>query len=569
MSTSTTDESVPFDEKRISVPVRSGGNVMGILTTPKTFISEPGPGTRIIVIAHGFGGHKDYCYQKMLAHGLASDLGLSSFRFDFRNCGDSSDVPNTAEGRTIMGTDQEDLDAVIFDYLIGNRKFVLAGIVSHSRGSVAMFQWAVRNQDRITIPSLVNCSGRFRSELFIERIRSVNPNFDRDGGMTAKALRHGQFQDLWFPANEVITGAQIDMSVISQIKCPVLSVYGLDDEIIPLEDINYFSEALGYHRHQLRVLEGANHNFYQLDPETGKKLDNHNPRVVDIVTEWYSPERERERFLRDFGVVGTIPRWKKVEGVSNLRDFGGLYNRNGNYVRPELLYRSANPAHTTEYGYEQMEHELNIRTIFDLRSIQELERNGSASDHGKIKVQWTPIFKDQDLSPEKLANRHNHYKSDPVEGFKHAYREILDTAGPAYRQIMLHLRDRPNEGVLIHCTAGKDRTGLICALILLLAGVDGDIVSREYELTTEGLRDELPRLRSSVDENLDAEQAKGMLNMLSSKYDAMRVTIAMIEDVYGGPEGYFKTQCGLDDNDIATIRSNLIANPSSRYYWHH
>lgn len=58
---------------------------------------------------------------------------------------------------------------------------------------------------------------------------------------------------------------------------------------------------------------------------------------------------------------------------------------------------------------------------------------------------------------------------------------------PAYRRIFEHLRDRPGEACLVHCTAGKDRTGVLVALVLKLVGVEDRVIAEEYALTELGL----------------------------------------------------------------------------------
>lgn len=69
-----------------------------------------------------------------------------------------------------------------------------------------------------------------------------------------------------------------------------------------------------------------------------------------------------------------------------------------------------------------------------------------------------------------------------------AYRHILSSDPTAYRTIFKHLLSSPNpDPCVIHCTAGKDRTGVICALILMLAGVKDEDIATDYALTTEGL----------------------------------------------------------------------------------
>ncbi|KAA8917173.1 hypothetical protein TRICI_000676 [Trichomonascus ciferrii] len=549
-------------EERITVPV-GDGNVVGILTLPETVLT-PQPGMRVVVICHGIGGHKDYCYQKLLAHELAKERSISTFRFDFRGCGDSSKVSNPALGRSIMDSDLADLDAVILDYLVKRRQFTLGGIVGHSRGSVAVFQWVFKRQDEVHVPCIVNCSGRYVSEGFVQRVEARHPNLRNDGGYTLKALRNGEYLDLWIPLKEAEECSRVDMSVIEKIRCPVLSIYGLDDKIVPLADADRFSQTLKG-RHTLRLIANADHNFYQMGSD-GRKIANHNVRVTEIVSDWFSAQSERERFLVDYGNVGVISRWKNVDGISNFRDFGGFATRDGDFVRPGLLYRSANTSKVSEQGKKDLQ-DLNVRVIFDLRSEQELKRVGSAKDIPGCEVRWIPIFKDQDLSPAKLAERNSHF-FDPIEGFQNAYRELLDKAGHSYRNIMLHIRDRPNDGFVVHCTAGKDRTGMICALILLLMNVEPDTIAREYELTTYGLVEEIPKILRAVEKDMDMSENKaGMLNLLSSRYDSMITTISIIHNEYGGAENWFKTHCNLSDQDLRIIKKNLSAKGQKGWSW--
>jgi protein tyrosine/serine phosphatase len=68
--------------------------------------------------------------------------------------------------------------------------------------------------------------------------------------------------------------------------------------------------------------------------------------------------------------------------------------------------------------------------------------------------------------------------------------DVLNAAPGSYRTILLHLANEPEKPLIVHCTAGKDRTGVLCALILSLCGVDDETVASEYELTEVGLSQE-------------------------------------------------------------------------------
>jgi len=106
------------------------------------------------------------------------------------------------------------------------------------------------------------------------------------------------------------------------------------------------------------------------------------------------------------------------------------------------------------------------------------------------------------------------------QGFTRAYTDILKAAPPSYRTILLHLANEPSKPLIVHCTAGKDRTGVICALVLSLCGVDDEVVANEYSLTEIGLPAEW---KESVIEHLMENSAmKGdmasALNMIGAKY---------------------------------------------------
>ncbi|KAK7745178.1 hypothetical protein SLS62_009891 [Diatrype stigma] len=191
-----------------------------------------------------------------------------------------------------------------------------------------------------------------------------------------------------------------------------------------------------------------------------------------------------------------------ILGLPNFRDLGGypIALQPGKVVRRNLIFRSAEPSRTTDEGIEALK-KLGITHVFDLRSEQEFERGVKHGLNRPIK-EWegavrifAPVFRHEDYSPEAVALRFQHYGSGH-DGFAQVYVSMLLAAtGPQnesrpYATILEHLADdsSPPTPVLIHCTAGKDRTGVICALILSLCGVEDEIVAHEYSLTDLGLK---------------------------------------------------------------------------------
>jgi len=144
------------------------------------------------------------------------------------------------------------------------------------------------------------------------------------------------------------------------------------------------------------------------------------------------------------------------------------------------------------------------------------------------------------------------------------YSQILDSAGSALGAICRHIRDRPMESILIHCTAGKDRTGVVAAIILKLAGVSDEEIANDYALTRIGrepLR-ERSLIRLSM-EPLFASNHEAALNMFTCRTETMLEFLKMLQNQYGGVEEYIKQYTGISDDDIVIIRDNLLYLPTS------
>lgn len=152
-----------------------------------------------------------------------------------------------------------------------------------------------------------------------------------------------------------------------------------------------------------------------------------------------------------------------------------------------------------------------------------------------------------------------------------AYDSILTSAADPdhpyapFATILNHLAGPEPSPMLIHCTAGKDRTGVICALILSLCGVDDDTIAEEYTLTQLGLRSrksELVEHLLRVAETMNIESIKGnpeaAERMVGARKESMLGTLALIRQKYGSIEGYIVDQCRLTPATIEQIRQNLV-----------
>ncbi|CUM66157.1 uncharacterized protein PRCAT00003815001 [Priceomyces carsonii] len=631
--------------KKVAVPkeieVTLGKGVSGTIAVPHSAeLDNPFEGghapstTKAVLLLHGQGGHRNYCYQKHLAHRLASEHGIYSLRIDFRGCGNSGENEDPQKGRT-LDQDIEDIQDCAEFLTCGEKNplkinFTLSAIISHSRGSVAMFLWALKqdlllksknSSGAIGVPSLVNTSCRYRSETVADRYPINDDSFEF---LTATSLRHGKLQAVDIPKPELQSLALPDLSKLEQLSADtsVLSIYGLNDLIIPIEDSALIANVLnrGKSSHELRLIPNADHNFYgvhqinnELDAEeynpkklplNSKKLVNYNYVVADIIVKYLAPERELERFLYQSETIGRLTRWKNIDGIANFRDVGGWkitsprFKENTiSYVKPNMIFRCASVSNVTPLGLLQLK-DLGIAAVFDLRATNECEKYGVPKDFEKygIKRIHAPVFREDLYSPEEIAVRYANLMTSWFT-YVQVYEVILEFGTDCFRTVFEYIRDE-NKPFLFHCTAGKDRTGVLAMLILLLLGVDKHTIGKEYELTTVGLKpnhadmkDEFMKTLEKIKGNAKSTEIEQMIsqgregwslekdgfeNLISSRYEAMLAAIELFNDKYGGIINYMKEQLHFSIEDIKKINSNLVIVDNSGYFrdnfdavWHH
>lgn len=214
-----------------------------------------------------------------------------------------------------------------------------------------------------------------------------------------------------------------------------------------------------------------------------------------------------------------------------------------------------------------------LKTIYDLRSAPEIKRDGPEwanvevasadvfSPYG-IHRSWVPVFAEQDYGPEQVAVRYREYTSGGSQGFVNAYRDILKAgSGPegAYTTILRGLAKKDVKPCLVHCTAGKDRTGVLVALLLMLVDVPTEAIAEEYALTDLGLAELKPVFMERLLKNPALEgNADGVQRMVSSKRESMVASVEMIGKEFGGSEGYMREWCGLGEGEVEGIRENLL-----------
>jgi protein-tyrosine phosphatase len=232
-----------------------------------------------------------------------------------------------------------------------------------------------------------------------------------------------------------------------------------------------------------------------------------------------------------------------VEGLLNLRDLGGLPIETGGLTRHGRLLRSDALHSLTGAGLEALL-ALGVTTVVDLRTAAELEELPSPLlDVPGVHCVHAPIFTNEDHFPADVitaADAYRWYVRELQTGMAAALSGIADSAAAP---------------ILVHCHAGKDRTGVVVALVLRLAGVGVEAIADDYALSGVQLAEVLARdWTTALDRGMDPVRAERLFTV---NRQAMVETVERIDSEHGGAAGYLR-ELGLDAQRIDRLRRLLV-----------
>jgi protein-tyrosine phosphatase len=177
-----------------------------------------------------------------------------------------------------------------------------------------------------------------------------------------------------------------------------------------------------------------------------------------------------------------------LEGTSNTRDIGGYSTDDGRVVQFGQIYRSDKLSRLTADDFAELE-AIGVKTVIDLRTKDEHDHDPTVWQgeqpprfvHLPIGDADDPWYRKQ----HRMVKSNRFSAAQSTDQMIDGYRMIADVGVPSYRRLMDIVLDPANYPILIHCNAGKDRSGVAVALILEALGVDRSIIMDEYLLTNE------------------------------------------------------------------------------------
>ena len=236
------------------------------------------------------------------------------------------------------------------------------------------------------------------------------------------------------------------------------------------------------------------------------------------------------------------------EGCLNVRDLGGHAVADGRETRFGAIVRADSVRHLSEAGWDALV-DYGVRTIVDLRRHDELERDPPLDV--PVDVVHVPLETTDDF---KIVHSVWRGDGDDEDGIRAAYELKTERLAGRFAAAIETVADAAPGGVVVHCFAGKDRTGLACAMLLRLAGVSIDAIAADYGVSGDNIR-------SIIDPWADAapdERERALrLRIGASPPQVMTDVLEGLEQTHGSIRGYL-VDAGARPEALDRARERLV-----------
>jgi protein-tyrosine phosphatase len=237
------------------------------------------------------------------------------------------------------------------------------------------------------------------------------------------------------------------------------------------------------------------------------------------------------------------------DGCLNVRDLGGHRTTDGGETRYGAVIRADSIRQLTDSGWAAAV-DYGVKTVVDLRMDAELEADPPAEL--PVDVVHMPFFQD---NVEVFAEVEAAAEAAPdyAAATREVYLVFLERWSANVGAAIAAVARAPDGGVVVHCMGGKDRTGLVTALLLQLAGVDKEQIAADYATSEERLR---PRHDIWLAEAGTEAERERLRRITATPAESMIGVLDELERRYGSVEAYLRA-AGLSDEDLELARKRL------------
>jgi protein-tyrosine phosphatase len=250
----------------------------------------------------------------------------------------------------------------------------------------------------------------------------------------------------------------------------------------------------------------------------------------------------------------------RLSGAVNLRDFGGYRTADARQVRSGRLFRSGTLTHLSGEARARFE-ALGVALICDLRRPEERETEPTPFPHEAPRRLEIPIDPGSAVALRAELARGGMNLHQRIDFMVRINRDLARDHADDYARMFEGLLDLEEGGFLVHCSAGKDRTGFACALILHALGVPEQTVLEDYLLTNQAMDYEgyvLPRLAARFEPAGEVDR-EAVMALAGVRPEYLEAAYGAIREEFEGVEFYIERAVGLDAAARRLLQSRYLA----------
>lgn len=247
------------------------------------------------------------------------------------------------------------------------------------------------------------------------------------------------------------------------------------------------------------------------------------------------------------------PRDLVWDGCLNVRELGGLPTADGGETRRGAVVRADSVRLLSGEGWRALVGH-GVRTVIDLRGDHEREEDPPAEL--PVEVVHVPFMEASEAEWEEIAAELEAATSaapDDAAATREAYLIFLERFRENVAASLRAVACAPEGGIVVHCVGGKDRTGLLTAFLLHLAGVDDETIAADYALSEERLRE---RHEAWFEAAETEEELERLRRIAQTPAESMLGVFTELRRRYGGVEAYLRST-GLSDEELELVRARL------------
>ncbi len=239
------------------------------------------------------------------------------------------------------------------------------------------------------------------------------------------------------------------------------------------------------------------------------------------------------------------------EACYNIRDLGGYPTRDGGQLREKVLLRSDNLYRLTPAGCAALV-DYGVRTIIDLRFRDELKTHPNPfanSARAKTGVRYRNVS----LSPDPPYQSQEAFAA--LSSMRERYCLALDLHGEPFARVITAIAEGLDDGtVLFHCHAGRDRTGLVTALVLDLCQVPEEVIVEDYALSDTFIHE---MNEAYIQEMTDPAEREHFRHEIAITRETMQYFLDYMNKRYGGAEAYLSSN-SVPEAKLISLREKLV-----------